>query len=241
VAIQSDSHTHGTQTILATLYDGALFGEKMVGLASSEEVPRRGASVIAQEDTYLLELDPERYYGIMQKNAGSVDLDILKNLRKASCFAHCSDYQLSPLSTHIRIQNNHYGETIVEVGAYLDGLMLLVEGLVTVEVPVKDGWVHRSNERAGASFNSASVQDRLKVRPSPYRIQVSSATATFFIITKKAFNYLPDQMQQSVQKKLMETPDAFQDPEWKSKGLARKNRLWEQKKASIISYCLKAD
>merc|ERR1719453_2341196 len=126
VVVQSDSHTNGIQTILASLYDGALFGEVMVGLASSEEVPRRGASVIAQEDTYLLELDPARYYGILQENVGSVNTDILRNLRKAPCFAQCSDYQLSPLSTHIRVQNNHYGEVIVKVGAHVDGLLLLV-------------------------------------------------------------------------------------------------------------------
>lgn len=118
--------------VVNTLYDGQVFGEMSYFTSGATKKARREASVIAQEESYLLRADPAVYLEVMKRNVDSDQTQKLSVLCTVPFLDFCTNYQLAPLAAHTETKSLRLGDRIVHQGQHPDGCYIIAEGLCTL-------------------------------------------------------------------------------------------------------------
>jgi CRP-like cAMP-binding protein len=126
-------HVFGDHPVVVnTLYDGQVFGEMSYFTSGATRRARRDASVIAQEESYLLRADPAVYLEVMKRNVDQDQTQKLAVLCRVPFFDFCTNYQLAPLAAHTETLSLRLGDRLVHQGQCPDGCYIIAEGLCTL-------------------------------------------------------------------------------------------------------------
>jgi len=118
--------------VVNTLYDGQVFGEMSYFTSGATRKARREASVIAQEESYLLRADPAVYLEVMKRNVDQDQTQKLAVLCMVPFFDFCTNYQLAPLAAHTETLSLRLGDRLVHQGQCPEGCYIIAEGLCTL-------------------------------------------------------------------------------------------------------------
>lgn len=231
---QTESSMGSEKVIMNTLYDGQVFGElsSMTGFEA-----KRTASVLAQEDTVLLRIDPAFYFRIMTDNTGGGDQGERQDLLlKLPMFEGCKRLQLMSLAANLEQVTYRYDETVLSAGQRPHRFLILTSG--TVDLVVDKGGAYGAGLvleglQPGRTLGHGILQeaDGECKYTSNVAVIVTSALATFFAMTRRSIFYLPDSVQNMIMTKLPQLPDPICGD---VKGLINHDKAWQRRKKSLF-------
>merc|ERR1719161_97337 len=226
--------TGAEKVIMNTLYDGQVFGElaSMTGFEA-----KRTASVLAQEDTVLLMIDPAFYFRVISEDtAGAEQGERQDLLLKLPMFEGCKRLQLMSLAANLELLPFRYDEAVLVAGQRPPRFLILVGGtcdLVVDKGGAKGGSLLFESLRPGGTLGHGILMeaDGECRYTSNVAVVVTSAHATFFAMTRRSIFYLPDAVQNMILTKLPTLPDPICGD---VKGLISHDKLWQRRKKSLF-------
>jgi len=228
----------GCPVVTSTLYDGHMFGDTQQRPSGDGLVPTRNASVHAQEDSFLLRISVSRYLDIFKRTVGQEAVDKINLLKKASFFRECSGPQLSSLAGHIEEISKQYGDKVVRAGERPPVMFILASGSCSVVIePASAGVAPTifSDLQPGQWFGSGAIlgQGECEYQAS-LTIEVTSAMATFFVLTKKSLFFLPEPVQVHVLGILANEMDRCRPPPDEVVKRAKREEEWQAQRSQIV-------
>jgi CRP-like cAMP-binding protein len=231
---QTESSMGAEKVIMNTLYDGQVFGElsSMTGFEA-----KRTASVLAQEDTVLLCIDPAFYFRVITDQSGGGEQGERQDLLlKLPMFEGCKRLQLMSLAANLELVTYRYDECVLPAGQRPPRFLILTSG--TVDLVVDKGGAYGEGLvleglRPGRTLGHGVLQeaDGECKYISNVAVMVTSALATFFAMTRRSIFYLPDSVQNMILAKLPQLPDPICGD---VKGLINHDKAWQRRKKSLF-------
>jgi len=198
---------------------------------------KRTASVLAQEDTVLLRIDPAFYFRVITDNTGGGEQGERQDLLlKLPMFEGCQRLQLMSLAANLDVVTYRYGETVLHAGQRPPRLLILVGGTCDLVVDkgeaYGEGLILESLRPGGTLGHGILMEADGECRyTSNVAVVVTSAHATFFAMTRRSIFYLPDAVQNMILTKLPTLPDPICGD---VKGLISHDKLWQRRKKSLF-------
>lgn len=229
-----DSSLGSEKVIVNTLYDGQVFGE-LASITGFEA--KRTASVLAQEDTVLLVLDPGFYFRVISdETEGGQQGERQDILMQLPMFEGCKRLQLMSLASNLEVVTYRYDERVLTTGQRPQRFLVLTGGIC--DLVVDKGGAHGAgllaqSLRPGSTFGHGVLLDTEGhcQYTSNLSVIVISASATFFALTRRSIFYLPDQVQGMILAKLPQLPDPIcRDVT----GLITEDKRWQRRKNSLF-------
>lgn len=159
--------------VVNTLFDGQIFGEMGLIEGPEEKKNARNASVRAQEDSYLLRVEPAAYLEVMKRSVDQDQVHKLVVMRKVPFLANCNAQQLSPLAAHVEAVYLALGDEVIRQGEVPSGTYILAEGVCRYSAPDRKG-LSPERPKVAEFFPRLSPSEVAECPMSPEKPQAGS-------------------------------------------------------------------